>query len=672
MSNDPNDKILEAFLNELLSEEKPGKRPDQIARAVDSSRNRRNVRRSSPPELPKRKPMNRRQDGRRLQRWKTISVVATILLVGLSVAALVLIFDPAIQQRLRGVADKNTDNQIADDNEKRNDSSLGTVDDDEPDSIDRELQFHLDMAKGQQQPESIQNAEVDNVVPIKYGPLDRSAFVAAKRSELSDRINVTLQNANIGAVNVGESQVNDETWVRRVFERVYGIEPDIQQFDAVVDLVKESGRPAALSWMIQQSEYRSAFVEHWAKSLSIGLGGRPSTFSQNPFGDSLVAYIKQVISEQRSWDDVGLELLSATGKIETNSSDSNSVALVASLLFENGVNREQYAEAFVNQASNQSISCAKCHSEYSCGISQREYWSLQSCFLQLDVRKTNENTFAISNRDANPNPGQTRDDVAMYFEDQDGVMRAAYPPFGELEERRFSGKIKVLDRRKYFAYQVVKSGQWHESVIDEIWKTMLGESLKGRFRCVEGLRNPHFDELHKTLTEQLIADPSIARIVAAIALSDAFVAPESKDSFSIDQHRFATFKSKQNPTSMETLHVLARMYRIDDKQSGDGVLARKFAQTPEYNSIPPAHRAFLESDRPRGKWAAPDKVAQLLDKIEASDISTAQKLNHLFMLAQGRQPSANEMAAMRSVAASSTEASSALSDIWWSLVNSQY
>ena len=672
MSNDPNDKILDAFLNELLGEEKPGKRAAEIARAVESNRHQRKSKRSIPPDLPNRKSREKRNDFRNLRRWKTFSVVVTIVLVGMSIAALVLILDPAIQRRLRGANGDDINDLVVEDKKSDEQDNNELAEKSGPDRIDIEILNHLSLEKGQDPPSLVDRANQLKTKPFEFAPIDRKGFVAATRSELTERIDHAIQNSSSGSISVVTAPVDNLKWAKRVFDGVFGISPDTEQLETLVAKVDESDKASTLSWMFQQEQYKSAFIEKWAKSLATELGGRPSTFAQNPFGKSLIAYLTEAIREERNWDEIGFELLSATGKIESNSDRANPVAMVASLLFENGVNREQYAEAFISHASNRTVSCSRCHDKYSSQVSQADYWSLQSCFLQLDVKKADENTFTISNKDANPNPGQTRDDVALYFEDENGKMRAAYPPYPKLKEKRYSGKISVFDRRSNFAYSVVETGEWHSNIVDKIWQELLGESLLGRFRSIDGLQDQNLADLHAALTEQLIADPSIARIVAAIAISDAFSAPDAKDNFSNDQHRFASFKRKQVPTSMETLHVLARVYRTEDKNDEPGVLARKIIGTPEYKSIPPAQRAFLESERPRGKWAAPNEVAALLDKIEASELTTAQKLNHLFMLAQGRQPSSHEMAAMRSVVVSSTDQSSALSDIWWSLVNSQY
>jgi hypothetical protein len=668
MSNDPNEKIIDAFLSEMLGEEKPAKQPEEIARAVEYVNRQRTYRPSSP--SPRSKSLNSRFSAKSVNRWKVISVVVTVILIGLSVGALLLILNPSFQNRFRPTADNESgvdQVRVSPPTENAKDEPVLRL----PSPVEfgsdqpHELADHPPVVGTNEQTES-------QARQFQVADIDRSTYSKLTAPQLQSTINLALGQVWDNHVSVPSQAVGDEVWLARVFDRVFAITPTREESSAILDKLNQNGRSAALSWMIQQPKYRQSFIDHWAKSLAEGLSGGSGSFEQNPFGKSLVAYLRDAIANERNWDQIGFELLSSSGKIEVNSDQSNPVALVAAILFENGASRQQYAEGFVNCTTLQPIACARCHDGYNTGLDRGDYWSIQSCFLQLEIRKADPDSYLIRNRNANPNPGQSNDEVALFYEDNDGMIRAAYPEFNGVAVPSLSGKISDVDRRAFLAFQIIKSDQWHSKIIDEIWKSMLGESLQGRYAGIAESQNPQLQQLHNQLSNQLVADPSIAQVIAAIALSDAFSVPEADNKFSSDQHLFATFQGDSGPNAFTTLGVLARVSRADQMHRENGLLARKFTTTPEFNQIPVAQRAFLQAERPRSKWAAPEKVAQQLDKIESAELSIADKLVHLFMLAQGRRPNDHEMAAMTMVVASSANTSEALSDIWWSLVNSEY
>ena len=554
--------------------------------------------------------------------------------------------------------------------------------------------------------------------------LDSHAIIALIDSQLST---AWQENALRPA-----PQATDGQWCRRVFLGLLGRAPTVKELDAfLADKARDKKR--ALVERLLGSEYLADFTKHWtaywANTLIGRTGGRQRRSLTNR--SALEDYLGQALLEDKPYDQLAVELITAEGSADPLGEDFNGATnFLIEKLAENGVQATtKTAEIFLGTA----VQCTQCHNHPFNESRQNQFWELNAFFRQARVERTphpeieNRRLGKIVNRDfAGEGRRLYRDnrseivlavrngqfvdrdaaqlsEAPIYYELRNGQVRVAYPVFidgtaliDEFADRGSaygnSGYLKHVDRRQQLAKLLVGARAFDQALMNRLWAYFFGH---GFTKPVHDM-GPHNPPSHPELLDELglafrksgfRLREAMRWIVLskAYALSSRIGSGNRKDDPALGvPPQFSRFYVRQMlPEQLyESLVVATRVDATvaeDRQEMMKTRWLRQFstnsgtddgAETTTFNGSIPQSLMMMNGDLMRR--ACSTRNGSFLDKVANDwDLSNRDKINYLYRAALSRQPTREEIKICNQLLASREgDVVGTLQDIWWALLNS--
>ncbi|HMO14589.1 MAG TPA: DUF1549 domain-containing protein [Pirellulaceae bacterium] len=527
------------------------------------------------------------------------------------------------------------------------------------------------------------------VLPPPYAEAQRNQIgMVVSPIQLAEVVNQYLQKHWEARELRPTRSINDDAWLLRVANRLLGTTPNAPQLQLLRAQVVAEGRAAVVETLMTSPEFREQYLDHWARNLAARLIGVRSDL-QGPDDEDwsrLVGFLRDALRDNKSWDQVAYELISAVGSLNPNHPQFNPATSYAALLAKRLGPERTFWTSHVSQTFlSENKQCVQCHdqSDYQL-VRQKEFFELHAYFAQTEfVKDQNENVFLV-NLDYLPQGVESLEEAAIEFASETGQVDEAYPAlFGHPAGSR-SGLVKEFDRRTALAQSIADSDSWKRSLVNHVWAIMLSSPLVFNASVDSATR-----ELEGVLAEHLSSSQNnVHDLVHAIALSRVFAlgADESgarlndnpllgtEASFS---HFYVYPPSYRRPA--ETLAIVDEAY--SSKGSTDlvamrGVLAQRLnvgngGTAGKAGDVPRVLRLRESLPEKQAAWAQAGSNADMLQKIAESSLDDRAMFEHIFIAALKRQPSDDEIEKGVALLTKAGENKvQALQDIWWALFNS--
>ncbi len=541
--------------------------------------------------------------------------------------------------------------------------------------------------------------------------------VRSSDAEVIAAIDRAIQQRWAAATVTPSVRATDAEWLRRVFLAVLGRIPKLDEVEAFLADSSKQKRAAAVERLLTSDRYAEEYARNWTNVYTEALlghtvGDMPSDKTDR---SGLRQYLRRSFLENKPYDAVTSELLTATGSTRPGEADFNGATnFLADRLDNSGVQATvKTAEVFLGVQ----VQCTQCHNHPFNDWKQGRFWELNAFFRQTHAEGDGSDADSGATRIADADfygEGEARDgvvqddDAEIYFEERNGRLKAAYPVFFDGTEISRNGEIDKVNRRRELARLVTGSPWFAEAAVNRMWSHFFGH---GFTRPIDDM-GPHNPPTHPELLDRLArefaaSDYDIKSLIRWIALSEPYALSSrpSRDNQHDDPTAgepplFSRYYLRQMRAEQlyESLAAatgeMGRGRGIDgDGDDGDGddidelyaereqekadwmrqfVIAYRTDECDECSlfvgSIPQTLAMMngeLMSD------ATSSESTGLLGEIARAPISEAKKVRQLFLAALARNPSPGEQtAARRLLSMHGNDTAAGLEDLWWALLNS--
>ncbi len=502
----------------------------------------------------------------------------------------------------------------------------------------------------------------------EVSPLTDDTIVA----QIGDLLGKSWEVAHVEPAPLAE----DSIWCRRAYLRLIGRIPTVDELQRFLELPEANRRVALVDALLESPDYAEERAEFWAEFWVNVLVGRTGGKGKKPGSrEALVAYLKKAVLENRPFDELVYELLSASG-----TGDPQEPSPVHFWLIHYGRDAVRVTDWATRVFWARPIGCVRCHDQFDGPLRQEDFWSLNAVLRTVRLERGNPPKLQVR-------PQDHWEEV--YFERPDGRLAMAQPrlPDGSLVEENLSRDPARL--RQVVARQFADAPFVARALVNRFWAHFLGF---GFTRPVEDMAPPRevaHAELLEFLSRQVRAHGYDCRkLMRWIVLSDPFgrssqVMPQNEkdrpESGAMPLFARYYVRPMAPEAVFQSLMLVAQPHRNMD----EAVAARRqwlgqwsqSMETDEGGEHSLFHQGVQKSwelmNDPLMQRATSSEEKGFLRQVAQSRLAPDEKITHLFLAALARQPTKRERELARSLLEqNSDDPTKALEDIWWALLNS--
>ncbi len=525
------------------------------------------------------------------------------------------------------------------------------------------------------------------VFPGEFVRSERPAVAALSPLAAAALINQTLQQVWQQRALQPTNQIDDGAWINRLSNRVIGRTPnatDMARLQPIVESAPDSvPRRVQLVEMLSGNDlYRDEFLDHWSRVIAWRLLGLSSAIGAEVVNDRDMnrthQFLRQRLGDGVPLDQLIYELISAVGTTDPSRPDFNPAASFIIGLNKRFGTRELSSSHLSQALVGLQTRCVQCHDGTADTVAtQNSFWEFHAFFAQMRIERSGSDNYFVVNRNYLPYGSEGKVDAPLIYQDSAGAPQRVYPA---LFENRLgsNGFVAKVDRRTELAKLIANSQQWRETITNQVWTRLLNVPLTGIDPHADPAHIRLLDELNRDLATQFAAnDLQLTWLVKAIALSDAF----ALDSGDVNQvaadnpflgqppafSRFYHGYLSERPAA-QSLAIVAGAY--DSGKSDEAANAGLLARVDGNMVVQPQDviQPFLPNTN--NQWATSESISKQLDLIADSKLDDRQKIDHLAMAALGRTAQQREIEQAQIILRRAKDRRRALQDIWWCFVNS--
>ena len=468
----------------------------------------------------------------------------------------------------------------------------------------------------------------------------------------------------------------DSIWCRRAYLRLIGRIPTVDELQRFLDLPEANRRVALVDALLESPEYAEERAEFWAEFWANVLVGRTGGKGKKPGRrEALVAYLKDAVLENRPFNELVYELLSASGP-----GAPEEPSPVHFWLIHYGRDAVRVTDWATRVFWARPVGCVRCHDQFDGPLRQEDFWSLNAVLRTVRLERGNPPKLGVIPK------GHLEE---VYFERPDGRLAMAQPrlPDGSpLEEQLARDPAKL---RQVVARQFADAPFVARALVNRFWAHFLGF---GFTRPVEDMAPPR-EVAHAELLEFLAGQVrahgyDCRKLMRWIVLSDPFgrssqVMPQNEK----DRPELGTLplfaRYYVRPMAPEAVFQSLMLVAQPQQRSDAALAARRqwlghwsqSMETDEGGEHSLFHQGVQKSwelmNDPLMQRATSSEEKGFLRQVAQSRLAPDEKITHLFLAALARQPTKRERELARSLLEQNADdPAKALEDIWWALLNS--
>lgn len=487
-------------------------------------------------------------------------------------------------------------------------------------------------------------------------------------------------------------------WCRRVFLDLIGRIPRTKELQYFLRDRSANRKAKLVNRLLYNHEYSDEYVRNWATIWTNILIGRSGGTNQDRLTSRLGMrrYLEEVFSENRGYDRMAYELVAATGANTVGHPNFNGAVnyLVAKLDDRSTQATAHTARLFLGVQ----VQCTQCHNHPFNEWQQKQFWQLNAFFRQtVALRRFDREMREISHVDLTDQDfageGGSAEGAEVYFEQRNGVLKAAYPVFLDGTTIGQSGLLNDVNRREELAKMVITSPLFSEAIVNRMWAHFLGYGFHKPIDDVGPHNPPSHPELLDYLGDEFRDHGyDLKKLMRWITLGQPYgLSSKATGRNRVDDPtkgrtaRFTRFYLRQmRPEELyESLLTASNSARAeaspDVRDEERQRWVRQFViafgtddqgETSTFNGTVP-QTLMMFNGRLTREATTIGNGGMLWELTNNSSMSVSQKINQLFMKALSRRGNKQELVAIQQLLAnSSTSPIQAYQDIWWSIINS--
>ena len=511
------------------------------------------------------------------------------------------------------------------------------------------------------------------------------------------RINEAMQQSWEEYEITPSAPAADGEWCRRVYLDILGRIPTV---DELTQFLKESSpnkKMELVNTLLFDENYTEEFARNWTTIWTNILIGRSDEDDSRSLVNrpGMQKYLRDSFARNKPYNKMVYELVSATGANSPGTSGFN-----GAVNFLTGKMEEDASQATAQTSRiflGLQVQCTQCHNHPFNEWKQAKYWEMNAFFRQTvalrrfvqgsrDIRMVE-----LDNQDFG-GEGSDPSEAELYYELRNGLLKVAYPTFVDGTTIEKSGYISDVNRREELAQLVAQSTYMQDAITNRMWAHFMGY---GFTKPVDDM-GPHNAPTHPDLLSYLggeLRDHSfnLKELMRWIALSRPYSLSSKVNRTNAtddpqlgDPPKFSRFYLRQMRAEelYESLLVATRAHRTkgsyDDQEKAKSDWLSQFTiafgtdegdETTTFNGT--ITQALMLFNGEMIKQATSDQQGGLLKTVTSSNLRPNQKIEYLYMAGLGRKPSRREVSiANQLLAARQGDATAALQDVWWAVLNS--
>jgi hypothetical protein len=498
----------------------------------------------------------------------------------------------------------------------------------------------------------------------------------------------------------------DGEWCRRVHLDLIGRVPTIDELQAYVADSSPTKKAALVARLLGDDhvdEYARNFTDLWTTVLI----GRDVT-NDRVSRPGMRQYLRRAFSKNIPYDQFMVELVTATGG-NTNRRGlegfNGAVNFLSGKMEEMGVENGVQATAKTAQIFlGLQVQCTQCHNHPFNKGKQNQFWELNAFFRQTRALRRRDGTddvrwVELVDQDF-AGEGGNPEEAELFYELRNGLMKVAYPVFidgteipksGYLPGTMEDGTPYGVNRRQELAQLIKASPAFPKAIVNRMWGHFLGYGFTKPSDDLGDHNPPSHPELLDGLAQQFRQQSfDLKELIRWITLSKPYAlsskatpANQVDDPSLGERPKFTRFYLRQMQAE-QLYESLLTATEADQARVGEDAAKKKDAWLSQFiiafgtdegddattfnGSIP---QVLMMFNGELIKQATSVGKGGFLDKVAASGMSPAQKIDTLYLAALARAPSAKErQVATALLAARRGDVAGALQDVWWAVLNS--
>lgn len=302
---------------------------------------------------------------------------------------------------------------------------------------------------------------------------------------------------------------DDAEWLRRVHLDLIGQIPTVAEASAFL----ESKDPRKRERVVDELLDRPEFVTNWSTIWANLMVGRNPDRAENRF--AVTKFLRDSFRENRPWDEVVAEVISAEGSTEDNYASGFLLAHVS--------NQAVPATAIASRLFlGTNVQCTQCHDHpTNPEAKQNQFWELNSFFKQTE---------RVVHRERDPQTGTvvqtvslvTRPDAEItYYENRRGEVKPAFPIYNGVKIDESSATNRRAELAKLLS--AGEKPQIADALVNRMWKHFFGFGFTNPVDDM-GPHNPPSDPelLDRLSREFVLSGYDQKRLMKWICLSDGY------------------------------------------------------------------------------------------------------------------------------------------------------
>ncbi|MCP4189339.1 MAG: DUF1553 domain-containing protein [Planctomycetaceae bacterium] len=499
--------------------------------------------------------------------------------------------------------------------------------------------------------------------------------------EIVNLINAQIQRGQQIAKIEPAALINDETWCRRVYQRVLGrtaSDEELRRFNRM----NGDRRQALLHDLFTDGRYRKEYASHWATIWTNQLLSNPGdTKNANSLRAGLRRHLQATFQQGQTHDQWAANLITAEGSNSVQADDFNGATNYL-LAFRDNQDSSQIAAEVCRVLLGQRVRCAQCHNNEQDQQDQQEFWQLAAFFRQLNFDVLRPGIARLVDRDFAGDPGA--DAGAVRFQrHEDGKWQEVFPRFWDEPILDSDGKLADGNRREEFAKAMVDSPMFSAAAVNHVWSQLLAFGFTSPVDDM-GRHNPAaHPELLTSLAEQFeLHEFETSELIRWIVMSEPFnrsqviTAANGKDApqlgstayFSRFYHRPVLFSNTTN--GLAGLQDGKALLAMDQVPGIDVMLNAQIQPLLDKEQL--SNRKPKANANSFGKQLSSGHQ-RLAASLAKSSMPSNQKVEHVFLAILGRKPKTTELEQSVAIyeAAKPADRTTAVEQLIWALTRTE-
>jgi len=483
---------------------------------------------------------------------------------------------------------------------------------------------------------------------------------------------------------------SDEEWVRRVYLDLVGHIPTLEQTKKFLGSRERNKRAALIDELLASPDFVDNWTTIWT-NLSIGRQ-TPRRTSR----EGMENFYRSAFSENRPWNKVVYDLISAEGHYEENGAVNFLLAQMTA--------RDKGVQATAKTARlfmGVQVQCTQCHNHPFNKWKQDQFWEFNSFFRQarrIDHRKLDPDTGRMVD-DYSELVNRPNVDGPVYFEKRSGLMQVAYPIFEGTEvdpgpdtnRREMLAKlVTAVDESALSSSE--KRPMIADAMVNRLWGHFFGF---GFTRPVDDM-GPHQLPSHPRVLDLLSVeftknDFNVKELMRWICNTEAYsltsqFGPKNKiDNPAIGEMPLFShvYVKQMNAEQLfDSLLIATNAHKSGEKNAEKSnerrqQWLRQFVQafdtdendeSTSFNGSIPQALMMMNGQLMRNAISA--EQGSFLHSVLSNSDNDVNKIRTLYLTALNRRPNGRELKAAQQLFANSPDRLTGYQDLFWALLNS--